>query len=316
MRWGIIADVHANVEALRAVLEDARGRVDRWWFLGDAVGRGPSPIDVLKVLREIVSLRHWQVGNHDLYVVGRLSQNRLNPRDRMTLEDHEHWLRRERLRAKERTWSWWRWCRQVWHSGRVRPQCLEVRGRVDVWLVHAVLDETNERCAGVGNSTYLMPWDIVDGEPHARIQWSRLLERRRDGRGVVLLHGHTHVPYVAVKIGERPPLLMPIQYGHPFDLTRYDAVMINPGSVGQPRHGEAGAFYGILDTEHGTFEFRRVEYDSTNTRAQMRARGYSPDLIHLLEGDHPRNPLRGKVDLWRDWRSLYRPTSEGWEPAR
>jgi hypothetical protein len=48
MRRGVIADVHGNDVALRAVLDDAaRYRVDRWWVLGDLVLFGPRPAEVL-----------------------------------------------------------------------------------------------------------------------------------------------------------------------------------------------------------------------------------------------------------------------------
>ena len=45
MRLGVIADVHGNDVALRAVLDDAaRYHVDRWWVLGDLVLFGPRPV--------------------------------------------------------------------------------------------------------------------------------------------------------------------------------------------------------------------------------------------------------------------------------
>jgi predicted phosphodiesterase len=51
MRLGIMADVHGNDVAVRAVLADAAGcRVDRWWVLGDLVLSGPRPAEVLELL--------------------------------------------------------------------------------------------------------------------------------------------------------------------------------------------------------------------------------------------------------------------------
>jgi predicted phosphodiesterase len=51
MRYGVIADVHGNEVALRAVLDDAAGcGVDRWWVLGDLVLFGPRPAEVLGLL--------------------------------------------------------------------------------------------------------------------------------------------------------------------------------------------------------------------------------------------------------------------------
>jgi hypothetical protein len=52
MRLGVMADVHGNDVALRAVLDDAANRrVDRWWVLGDLVLLGPRPAEVLELLR-------------------------------------------------------------------------------------------------------------------------------------------------------------------------------------------------------------------------------------------------------------------------
>lgn len=54
MKLGVIADVHGNDVALRAVLGDAaRYQVDRWWVLGDLVMFGPRPAEVLARLRAL-----------------------------------------------------------------------------------------------------------------------------------------------------------------------------------------------------------------------------------------------------------------------
>jgi predicted phosphodiesterase len=70
MRLGIIADIHGNDVALRAVLEDADrlGGVDRWWALGDLVLFGPRPAEVLELLRELPGIAMLR-GNTDRYVL-------------------------------------------------------------------------------------------------------------------------------------------------------------------------------------------------------------------------------------------------------
>jgi hypothetical protein len=53
VKLGIVADIHGNDAALRAVLADAgRFGVDRWWALGDLVLFGPRPVEVLDLLRD------------------------------------------------------------------------------------------------------------------------------------------------------------------------------------------------------------------------------------------------------------------------
>jgi predicted phosphodiesterase len=70
MRMGILADIHGNDVALRAVLQDAaRQDVDRWWALGDLVLFGPRPAEVLELLHGLPSISMLR-GNTDRYVRG------------------------------------------------------------------------------------------------------------------------------------------------------------------------------------------------------------------------------------------------------
>lgn len=69
MRLGVVADVHGNDGALRAVLADAdRFGVDRWWALGDLVLFGPRPVEVLELLRALPGIEMLR-GNTDRYVL-------------------------------------------------------------------------------------------------------------------------------------------------------------------------------------------------------------------------------------------------------
>jgi len=69
MTLGVIADVHGNDVALRAVLDDAaRYHVDRWWALGNLVLFGPRPAEVLDRLRGLPGVSMLR-GNTDRYVL-------------------------------------------------------------------------------------------------------------------------------------------------------------------------------------------------------------------------------------------------------
>mgnify|MGYP001337944696 CR=1 FL=1 len=71
MRVLIISDIHANLTALDAVLADA-GTVDEVWCLGDSVGYGPDPNDVVDRLRSLPNLT-CLLGNHDVAVLGQMN---------------------------------------------------------------------------------------------------------------------------------------------------------------------------------------------------------------------------------------------------
>jgi diadenosine tetraphosphatase ApaH/serine/threonine PP2A family protein phosphatase len=60
-------------------------------------------------------------------------------------------------------------------------------------------------------------------------------------------------------------------------------MILNPGSVGQPRDGDPRASYAILDTEAMTWELHRVSYPIEITQERMRARGLPRRLIARLE---------------------------------
>jgi hypothetical protein len=65
MRLGVIADIHGNELALRAVLEDAASRrVDRWWVLGDLVLFGPRPAEVLDLFAGLPGVRDLRRRRH------------------------------------------------------------------------------------------------------------------------------------------------------------------------------------------------------------------------------------------------------------
>jgi diadenosine tetraphosphatase ApaH/serine/threonine PP2A family protein phosphatase len=64
MRIAVLSDVHSNLEALRAVLQDcSRKRIDEYICLGDIVGYGADPDDCVSLIRDLTT--HIVAGNHD-----------------------------------------------------------------------------------------------------------------------------------------------------------------------------------------------------------------------------------------------------------
>lgn len=83
MRVLVISDLHANLTALEAVLADA-GEVDATWCLGDVVGYGPDPNEVVERLRDIPNLS-CILGNHDVAVLGQMDYAVFNTEARKSL---------------------------------------------------------------------------------------------------------------------------------------------------------------------------------------------------------------------------------------
>ncbi len=79
MRIAILADIHANLAAFEAVMDDieAKGGVDEYWCLGDIIGYGPDPGECIKLLRQLNFI--CISGNHDLGAIGKLELSYFNP---------------------------------------------------------------------------------------------------------------------------------------------------------------------------------------------------------------------------------------------
>ena len=79
MRYAIIADIHANLDAFNAVREDIerQGGVDEVWCLGDVVGYGPEPGECISLLRQMTDV--CVAGNHDWAATEKLGTADFNP---------------------------------------------------------------------------------------------------------------------------------------------------------------------------------------------------------------------------------------------
>jgi len=77
MRYGFFSDVHANLEALKACIIDFRTeKIDKLFFLGDAVGYGPNPDECVKLIDEISDAK--LMGNHDYAALGLMETDYFN----------------------------------------------------------------------------------------------------------------------------------------------------------------------------------------------------------------------------------------------
>jgi diadenosine tetraphosphatase ApaH/serine/threonine PP2A family protein phosphatase len=86
MRIFVFSDIHANINALEAVIKDA-GTFDAAWCLGDLIGYGPDPNECIDLIKSLPSLT-CLMGNHDAAVVGQIPLETFNNEARKSI----HWM--------------------------------------------------------------------------------------------------------------------------------------------------------------------------------------------------------------------------------
>jgi diadenosine tetraphosphatase ApaH/serine/threonine PP2A family protein phosphatase len=96
MRIGIFSDIHANIEALSAVLEAYKSeRIDKYICLGDTVGYGASPNECCDLVRQVAAFTI--LGNHDAAVAGRMDYSYYYDAARQALDMHAGCLSKENM---------------------------------------------------------------------------------------------------------------------------------------------------------------------------------------------------------------------------
>lgn len=96
MRILVVSDIHANLVAFESVIEDAEGKYDSVWCLGDLVGYGPDPNECIDRVRALPGLR-CLVGNHDKAAIGDVDLAEFNLDARFAVEWTQEALYSENL---------------------------------------------------------------------------------------------------------------------------------------------------------------------------------------------------------------------------
>lgn len=270
-RIALLSDIHSNLLALEAVLREVdREHVDELVVLGDTINDGPAPRECLALVHEVADL--VLAGNHE-------KEAALPQQDELADDAREllDWTvqQLEGLPA--------------WEALRARlvenPGAAAQHRRGELHFVHATAAKPFEQ--------YLWP-----GHPNYHLH----LNAQLDGSLVELLDGftaqhsfvgHTHAPTVLTAYANRE--LFPIAHDWNRRLTfigphtvfyvpqgelRLDElagkkVVINPGSVGQPRDGDPRASWALYDGD--SISFHRVAYEHQATAAAIRALPVSLD---------------------------------------
>ena len=237
MRHLILSDIHANLEALDAVLKHARGRYDKLVCLGDLVGYGADPNEVVEWARNAISTDGAQMirGNHDKACCGLGS-----------IEDYNPAAQASSI-----------WTSEILSSDNVEFLRALTAGPVDAGgfdLVHGAPSDEDE---------YLITTNDAAGV-------------RTYLRTSLTLFGHTHVQggfffrRAAVKAIDKVPLKWDELT---ISIDDHASFLINPGSVGQPRDGDWRAAYAVYESGDRLITYYRVEYDAQEARRRMREAG-------------------------------------------
>jgi len=246
VKRALISDIHSNLEALTGVLDDIdRLGITEIYCLGDVVGYGPNPRECIDLCLDLsVSI----LGNHDQAAI--FDPDGFNPVALRAI----YWTR-EALEARQgaaaennRRWDF-------------LGELPRFRSEDEFLFVHgSPRDPTNE---------YVFPEDVYN---------QRKMDILFDRFDRYCFQGHTHIPGI-FSAGHH--FTSPEECGHEFKLAE-DKIMVNVGSVGQPRDGDPRACYVVL-TEH-VLTFRRVDYDFDVTIKKIYD---NPDLDNML-GDRLR----------------------------
>jgi len=243
--FAIISDIHGNLEALQTVLADIDRRgVKRIVCLGDVVGYGPNPAECLDIVSERTEF--CLCGNHDHAVTYEpynfnVSAERAAFWTRSVFEDESD------PAAREKRWTF---------LGR-----LKIRVEMgDMLFVHgSPRKPINE---------YLFPDDVFTNPQKLQQNFERM-------EHTTCFVGHTHVPGVFV---DDPYFEPPNELPEPgFFVLGDEKVIINVGSVGQPRDRDPRASYAIV--EGNELRFVRLEYDIEAVVAKILANPHLDDFL-------------------------------------
>ena len=244
MKLALIADIHANLPALQAVLDDiVAAGADRIVCLGDIVGYNTQPAECVAAIRGLDAL--CVAGNHDLAVCGRIPTKSFGG-------------------AAVRALAWTQRClgRDDLNFLAGLPLKAVIGGKLIA--VHGALHPQTDR------ATVRLDSD------ERRLQSFQALIADPSGARICAF-GHTHHVGIHEFRHGRATALSEAKVS-----LRDDAYyLINPGTVGQPRERDRRASYMIVDLKERMLSVHRVAYDLSMSLAATRQAGLAPALAFV-----------------------------------
>lgn len=237
MKLALLADVHANLQALRACLADARVRgASQYAFLGDLVGYGADPGAVMDIVMQMTLQGAWAVrGNHDDAAVAPLANSD----------------RADQAGA-------------AWTHARLSAEQREFLAGLPLVVTHDFM------CLVHASAHEPQVWEYVKDN---RTAAASLQAAEDNGGATHVFGGHVHEQrlFFHGAVGKMmgfeptPGVAVPVR--------RHRRWLATVGSVGQPRDGNSDAMYALFDSEAAALTFLRVPYDHQAAAQAIRAAG-------------------------------------------
>jgi len=239
MRFAFISDIHANLEALQAVLADIdRNRIDEVICLGDIVGYGANPNECVELVSKRCPIT--LLGNHDIAAINLEHTHNFNMHARIAIE----------------------WTSQtLTEENKSFLKALPTKKTKDsLTLVHSTPYEPDM-------------WYYITSLEEAAFNFQFFTTR-------VCIVGHTHIPMIVTIEGEE--ISSHQEKYISFKDKDMMRLLINAGSVGQPRDRDHRSCYSILDTRDESFTIRRIAYNVQKAQDKMRKIKMPDFLVNRL----------------------------------
>lgn len=291
-RIAIFSDIHANLPALQAVMDDIQtlGDIETCWMLGDAIGYGPYPVETMDYLLDDdipLELSQWLAGNHDSVAVGLeypeegLPISTMNPHAKAVITRHVRKLHN----TDDKYLKWLHDCSPISKVGN------------QFYLGHGCYQPNNiwrSLTKYVKNRD--VPDQIEEDYQQNQDEWQSGLDA---GHPVLAIYGHWHIPC----LWKRNPHdtfrsntweAEPLPIDEPQTLHPGTLYHLKPGSVGWSRDPKFPCpTYIVLeqvDEENIKIQFRIVPYDSEQVRDRAKKLLY-PEAIWDLENKQCQLPV-------------------------
>ena len=243
MHYLIVTDMHGNAEALQAVLRRVRRkRFDATLVLGDLVGYGAGPNQVVDAVRELPGRVHRVRGNHDKVASG--------------VEDGANFNQAALTAAL--------WTKQHLSPNNLRFVRELEKGPAqidgDFWICHGSPIDEDQYVLSIFDA-----WEI----------FSRFT-------GDLVFFGHTHIPSLFVARGNETKVALLRGPSGSIKLEPGSRYLINPGSIGQPRDRDPKAAYMTFDSERRVVRWYRVDYPIERSQQRIVKAGLPKVLADRL----------------------------------